>query len=104
MGNRTGDSGSNLVQRTVELTIPNITDGDSADVVVAADLAWATGAGKPPKIVDAKFIGAPLANLGIIGAWVSNVATGAVTVRFSALTGNVATAAQDVLLVEPCLA
>lgn len=104
MGNRSGDSGQVLVQRTVELTVPNITDGDQADVVVTADAAWATGAGKPAKVVAAHFIGAPLANLGISGAWVSNVATGAVTVRFSAMTGNVATAAQDILLQEPASA
>jgi hypothetical protein len=89
-----------LVERFVGPTIPNITDGDTADVAIAADLAWATGAGNPPKRVRASFDGAPLANLGIVGAWVSNVTTGVVTVRCSALTGNVATAAQTLALYE----
>jgi len=88
---RRSEAGSLLANRTVSLTVPNITDGDTADVDCAADAAFAGAVAVP---VDAAFQGAPLANLGIVGAWVKTIATGVVTVRFSALTGNVATAAQ----------
>jgi hypothetical protein len=88
---RRSEAGALLANRTQNPTVPNITDGDTADVALTADLAFAGAVAVP---VDASFQGAPLANLGIVGAWVSNIVTGVVTVRFSALTGNVATAAQ----------
>lgn len=72
-------------------TIPAILDGDSADVALAANAAFIGSVNRP---VRASFVGAPLANLGIVGAWISNGTTGVVTVRCSALTGNVASAAQ----------
>lgn len=83
---RSAQAGTELPERYLEdVAIPGITDGDTADVVVTTDLAFA-GAGRP---IQANFAAAPLANLGIVGAWISNTTTGAVSVRFSALTGNV---------------
>jgi len=90
---RRSEAGSLMANRTQTPTVPNITDGDTADVALTADAAFIGAVAVP---VDASFQGAPLANLGIVGAWVSNIATGVVTIRFSALTGNVATAAQIV--------
>jgi hypothetical protein len=83
---RKSQAGTELPERFLEdVAIPGITDGDHADVVVTTDLAFA-GPGRP---IAAQFVGAPLANLGILGAWVSNTTTGAVTVRFCALSANV---------------
>lgn len=99
MSNRSGDAGPLLLTRTVTLTIPNITDGDHADVACPADARFAD-AGGVRRPVGANFAGAPLDNLGILGAWVSNATTGVVTVRFAALSANVATADCDVLINE----
>jgi hypothetical protein len=88
---RRGSSGPVDPIRDVVVVVPNITDGDSADVVLTADAVW-----KDVDAVAPSFVGAPLANLGLLGAWVSDPTTGALTVRFSALTGNVATGNQTV--------
>jgi hypothetical protein len=93
---RNADAGPLFPSRRVTATVPNITDGDQADLVLPADLAFAGGGVVRP--VRADFVGAPLANLGITGCWVSNPTTGVVTVRLSALTGNVATADQLFLI------
>lgn len=94
---RNSEAGS-LVKRLAQSpTVPNITDGDTADVDLTADARFIASAAFP---VVAAFGAAPLANLGIVGAWISNIATGVVTIRFSALTGNVATAAQAIVVRE----
>lgn len=94
MSIRASEEGLLLPSHAETLTIPNITDGDTADVACTADAAF--------KLDDsallAMFAGPPLANLGIVGAWVSNESTGVITIRFSALTGNVNTAAQKVVV------
>lgn len=95
MTERAGESGPVLQDTTQTVVVPNITDGDTADVALTADAQFA-GSGSLAKGVLATFAGVPLANLGIVGAWVSNTVTGVVTIRFSALTGNVATANQAV--------
>lgn len=95
--NRAADAGALFPIRRKTVVVPNITDGDTADVALAADLAFADS-GSVVKPVSVTFAAAPLANLGIVGAWVSNPLTGVVTVRFSALTGNVATANQNILV------
>lgn len=87
---RVGQSGTVIPERNVSVTVPNITKGDFADVALAADAAF-----KNRTRVDVVFRGATvLANLGVVGAYVSDPATGVVKVRFAAFTGNVATAAQ----------
>lgn len=99
MVTRAGDAGPNLLTRKVTLVVPNITAGHVADVAAAADAAFAD-AGAVARLVTAALAAAPLANLGIVGAWVSNPTTGVVTVRFIAGVGDVATANQDVLISE----
>lgn len=91
---RRGSSGPIDPIRDVVIVVPNITDGDHADVVLTADAVW-----KDQTSLSAALAGAPLANLGLLGAWVSTPSTGAVTVRFCALSGNVATGNQSVRLV-----
>lgn len=90
---RAGIAGPISLSANQSPTVPNITDGDTADVALAANPNFIGSVNRP---VRASFVGAPLANLGIVGAWISNGVTGVVTIRFSALTGNVATAAQAV--------
>lgn len=92
---RASEAGALLPNRAQTVTVPNITDGDTADVDLAADAAFAGGAVRVPVVVT--FGGLPLANLGIVGAWVKTPSTGVVTVRFSALTGNVSTDDQPVI-------
>lgn len=94
MVQRSGDSGPLSALRDVTAVVPNITDGDHADVVLTADAAF-KGTGQALQVA---FKGAPLDNLGLLGAWVSNTATGEVTVRFAALSNNVATANQAIRL------
>ena len=95
MAVRQGETGPIQRQFVQAPVVPAILDGDSADVACAADANF-IGA----TAVSAVFNGAPAANLGIIGAWVSNAVTGVVTIRFSALTGNVAGGAQSVRVSE----
>lgn len=88
---RRGSSGPIDPVRDVVVAVPNITDGDHADVVLTADAVW-----KEVSAVVPTLVGAPLANLGLLGAWVSTPATGALTVRLCALTGNVAAGNQSI--------
>lgn len=94
MGQRRGSTGPNDPIRDVTVVVPNITDGDHADVVLTADGVW-----KDQSALSVIPVGAPLANLIIDSAWVSTPSTGAVTVRFAALSGNVATGNQAVRLI-----
>lgn len=93
LAQRAGIGGPVAVQQTVSLTVPNITAAAHADVAAPANAAFIGATGRP---VDVCPVGAPLANLGIVCAWVSNGTTGVVSTRFTAFTGNVATAAQSV--------
>lgn len=90
---RRAQSGTRLPQRVVSFTVPAILDGDSAIVAAPADAEFIG-----IDAVQASFVTAPETNLGIVAAWVSNAATGVVSVKFSALTGNVTGAAFNVLL------
>jgi hypothetical protein len=91
---RAGIGGPVFPSQTVSLTVPNITAAAHADVAAPANAAFIGATGRA---VDVCPVGAPLANLGIVQAWVSNGTTGVVTTRFTAFTGNVTTAAQSVL-------
>src|SRR5262245_50934112 len=71
-----------FAQQSGSLTIPNITAAGHADVAFPANAAFI---GRTTIIPS--FLGAPLANLALEGAWVDNL--GVVTVRFGANTGNV---------------
>lgn len=90
---RVGIGGPISLSQVVSVTVPNITAPATADVALPANASFIGAASRP---VRASFAAAPLANLGIVGAWVSNTATGVVSIRFIAGTGNVATAAQSV--------
>jgi hypothetical protein len=95
---RKGPSGTELMSRQVTVTVPAILDGDSADVVAFTDARFAGGPPRRPLTVA--FVGAPLANLQTPFAWVSNATTGAVSVRFPALLGNVAGGDVDLYIEE----
>lgn len=92
MSMRESDVGRVLPALYESVTVPNITDGDTADVACTAVAGFKVD---DPACI-AFFCGPPLANLGIVGAWVSDETTGVVTIRFSALTGNVTGAAQKI--------
>jgi hypothetical protein len=92
---RSGQSGPVEAQQVVTVTVPGITDGDTADVALPANASFINAGA-----VRADFNGAPLANLGIVAAWVSAPSTGVVTIRFSALTGNVSTGDVDVKVTQ----
>jgi hypothetical protein len=79
--------------RDLVVAVPAIAANVNADVVLAADAAW-----KGETAVDVTTIGAPLAGLQVVGVWVSNPATGALTVRFSAGVGGVAAGNQSLRL------
>jgi hypothetical protein len=98
MDGRTSEAGPLKPVRAATVTIPNITDGDHADVALAADAAFKDPSGTVARAIGAYFKGAPLANLVILGAWVSTITTGVVTVRFGALSGNVTTDDQDIVV------
>jgi hypothetical protein len=94
MAIRSSEEGRVLPSHAETLTVGNITAGATADVACTADANF---------ILDdcalvAAFAGPPLANLAIVGAWVSTESTGVITVRFLAGTGNVATASQKVVI------
>jgi hypothetical protein len=95
MPERNAQSGTILADTTQTIVVPNIAAGAAADVALAADASFA-GTGSAAKGVRATFAAAPLANLALVGAWVSNTATGVITVRLMAATGGVATANQSV--------
>lgn len=95
---RNAESGSLLPVRQLTVTVPNILDGDSADVDLPADPAFKDPSGAVAVPVSVVFKGAPLANLGLLGAWVKTITTGVITVRFCALTGAVATDDQDIVI------
>jgi len=90
---RNAESGPLVPEGAQSVVVPAILDGDSADVALAADADFITSLATNRGVL-ASFSGAPQANLGIVGAWISTPATGVVTIRFSALTGNVAGGAQ----------
>jgi hypothetical protein len=94
MGQRRGSTGPNDPIRDVVVAVPNITDGDLADVVLTADAVW-----KTESALQLMLVGAPLANLVPVAAWVSTPSTGAVTVRFGALLGNVTAGNQAVRII-----
>jgi hypothetical protein len=96
MDGRTGDSGAVLPSRDVAVTVPNVTAGATGDVANAlTDLAFATGVGGPRYSIAIELIDTPIANMGAFYAWVADVATGQISVRFVAGTGNIATAAKN---------
>jgi len=94
MTERKAEAGSLLKSRTKSAIIAAILDGDTLDVLLAADAAFA-GAAKP---VGASFIAAPAAALGIVGAWVSNLTTGVITIRFCAVGAGFAGGTIDVFV------
>jgi hypothetical protein len=94
---RAGEAGTLLYTARQTVVVPNITDGDHADVAMAAN---ANFAGNDGSGIVAAFAGAPLANLCLVGAWISNETTGVVTLRFAALSGNVATGDQEIRISE----
>jgi hypothetical protein len=89
---RKAQSGTSFPQKVKSVVVPAILDGDSADVVLAADADYIGVDGILAMLTDA-----PEANLSVGAAWVSNAATGVITIRLVALTGNVAGGAQDFL-------
>lgn len=91
MSQREGEAGPVVVARTVSPTVPNITAPNQAAVALTADPGF-IGA----SAVDVNFAAAPLANLSLLGAFVSNASTGVVSVIFGAVGGNVTTAAQSI--------
>jgi hypothetical protein len=98
MSIRKGPSGDESLSVFALAAVPIILAGAHADVVVATDARFAGGAARP---VVAAFAGTvPLANLGIAGCWVSNIVTGAVSVRFNAFTGGVAGGNQPIVVGE----
>jgi hypothetical protein len=94
---RKGPSGDESLSVFALAAVPLIAAGAHADVVVATDARFIGGAARP---VVATTVGAPLANLGIAACWVSNPATGAVSVRFNAFTGGVVGANQPLIVGE----
>ena len=95
---RAGDAGPIFPSRRATVAIGIIAAGGSADVALPADAAFIGGAVAVP--VDADFDGAPGdASLGIIGAWVSDPATGVITVRFCGLPGPTAAVAAQKIIV-----
>ena len=94
MSFRLSEEGVLMASHAESITVPNITDGDTADVTCVADANFIAD---DPCLL-AMFAGPPIANLGIVGAWVSTESTGVITIRFSALTGNVTGAAQKVVV------
>lgn len=96
MTTRSAQAGKLEFTRRVTLTTGIIADGTHADVDAVADLVWAGGVARP---LGVSFDGAPLdANLGILGAWVSDPVLGVVTVRFTAAGGATASVAQKLAI------
>lgn len=99
MTQRLSQAGKPLAQMFQTPTVAAITDGDHLDVTLTANAGFiflddATNVDVP---IHAAFVGAPLdANLGILGAWVSNPTTGVVKVRFCALSANSAQVNQPI--------
>lgn len=90
---RTGDAGQELPSRDVVVTVPNVVAGAAGDVANAiTDAAFASGAGAPAYSIAVEILGAPIAGTGAFFAWVANVATGQISIRFLAATGGIATA------------
>jgi hypothetical protein len=88
-GIRTGESGT-LLPGIIKAATPAAITAPNTNDTVITDAAF-IGASS----VVASFAGAPGANLGILAAWVSNAATGAITVRCAAVGGNFVSAAQN---------
>jgi hypothetical protein len=93
MAARSGTTGPVEVIRDILMAVGVVAAGASADVALPADAAWIG--------VDALSVsmrGAPLANLVLGGAWVSDPVTGVVTVRVLAGTGGIGAANQPIRL------
>lgn len=97
MAIRKGPSGEELLTGRYLPNVGIIAAGAIEDNVVDEDPRFIGGAARP---LVATFVGAPRANLGIAACWVSNIATGAVTVRFRAFTGGVTAGAQAIAIAE----
>ena len=91
---RKAQSGTSLPQKLKSVTVPAIGIGAVADVALAADADYA-GIDEVLALPAA----ALEANLVVAGAWVSNPATGVVTVRFHAGAVAVAGGAINFLIV-----
>ncbi len=93
MGQRSGTSGTVETVRDLVVVVPAIVANVNSDVALAADAAW-----KGETALRVTPVGAPLAGLQILQAWISNAATGVVTIRFSAAVGGCAGGNQSVRL------
>jgi hypothetical protein len=97
MSIRRGPSGEELLTGRYTPNVGAIAAGAIEDNIVDEDPRFIGGAARP---LVATFVGAPQANLGIAGCWVSNILTGAITVRFRAFTGGVAGGVQAIAITE----
>jgi hypothetical protein len=97
MSIRRGPSGEELLTGRYTPNVGVIVAGAVEDNIVDEDPRFIGGAARP---LVATPVGAPLANLGIAACWVSNPATGAITVRFRAFAGGVAGGAQAIAIAE----
>jgi len=79
--------------RDVIVVVPALADTVIGDVILPADAAW-----KGETALRAVTVGAPLAGLLLIGAWISNAATGVVTVRFCSGAAGTAGGNQSIRL------
>lgn len=79
---RSAEAGPVFSEGSATMVVPAILAGASADVALPANAQFESAAPGAP--VDVCLIGAPLAGLAGLIAWVSNPATGVITVRFLA--------------------
>lgn len=89
---RRAQAGTEFPQAVKSVTVPAIVAGATATVALAADAAFIG-----VDAVAADFTGVPEAQLGIAACFISNAATGVISIRFTAGTGGVAGAAVNIL-------
>lgn len=91
---RKAQAGTALPAKVKSVTIPAIVAGADIDVALAADSDYAGIDG-----VLAMPTSTPEANVGVVGAWVSNATTGVITIRLAGAGGAVAGSVQNFLFI-----